>query len=86
MHHEIHRAELAVCWLAVLLVSGEFAWALMDFWREGRGLAIYLAIDAVVRETRSGARYQEIFMIGVHRVVRLCRRLPVVASTSQTTS
>jgi hypothetical protein len=76
VNHEHHRAQLLVCWLAVLLVSGEFAWALVDFWREGRSLAIYLFFDTLIRETHAGSRYQEMFLTGVRRMIEHCRRLP----------
>lgn len=73
MHPEHHRFKMAICWLAIIFISGEFAWALADFVREGRALAIYMAVDAVLRETRSGARYQEMIMDAAHRVMMWCR-------------
>lgn len=75
MHPEHHNVKIAICWLAIIFISGEFAWALVDFFREGRGIAIYLAVDAVLRETRSGAHYQEALMDAAHRVMMWCRSM-----------
>jgi hypothetical protein len=75
VHYEFHRTHLLICWLVVLLISGEFAFAFMELVREGRAIAMYLAVDAVLRETRAGHHYQDLFVIGVRRLMVLIRRV-----------
>jgi hypothetical protein len=47
----------------------------MELVREGRAIAMYLAVDAVLRETRAGHRYQDLFVIAVRRLMVLIRRV-----------
>jgi hypothetical protein len=56
------KIDLYLSWIALILVSGEFAVAGCDLLYHGHALALYMAFNALVRETRGGMHYHEIVL------------------------
>lgn len=54
------KFDLYLSWVALVLVAGEFAIAVREIFNHGHGLALYMALNALIRETRGGMHYHEI--------------------------
>jgi hypothetical protein len=63
-----HKAELLMCWMALLLACGEFSIALFDLIWDGRALALFMAVNTLMRETKGGQHYHDIVVRALLRV------------------
>ena len=68
MHLNTPKAELVMCWVALLFVCGEFSIAMFDLLWDGRALALFMAVNTLMRETKGGKHYHHILLRAFVRV------------------
>lgn len=62
------RSDVLLCWIALILTSGEFGLALFAIFNNGHCWELYLAVTYWIRETKGGQHYHDIVVRAVRSI------------------